>query len=1063
MKFQSLQNLLFFLFFSFSSSAALAQNQTAALLGNYSKMPADFTRYLKKGETAIFRKDAASALLQSRPATLSFTFQFENKTWETELVQSDIFSKGFFVTTGANPGEKFNYENTALHYRGTIKGKAKSFVAISILQNQLVAVLSDEKGNINIGAVKANAAAGEHIIYREDDLLIKNEFTCGTPDAPAGDNSPIPAYSPQTITAATINAEPVDMYFEADYTTYLNNGSNVTNVANYVTALFNVVHTIYENDSVNTKISAIKVWNTPDPYQAIATTSPLLSAFSSNMSIGFPGDLAHFLSQRGLGGGIAYLDILCSGNSTKTAVSGNLSNSFGPFPVYSWSAMVITHESGHNIASPHTQSCSWPGGAIDNCYTTEGGCAQGPAPVNGGTIMSYCHLTGYGINLANGFGPLPGARIRSRVRTSTCINPGVYFETTFQNITEENADVESGCADYKLLTTKLKIPYAPSQPASITLLPTGNTGLTVGTNSDVEISPLSFVLDSNNLSQTINLKVYNDALIENIETLTLNFNLNANGGNTIKRNLSTTHSISITSLDHRPDSSINEPLYAENFDAVLTGLGSWTQAVVYGDASPNRWVIGNSGDASFPTKAAYISNNGTAYAYSGAAAADSSTVRLISPTINAAGFSNMRLSYLYKCNGETFFVNGGGTAGGLTGLDYGKILYSTNNGSTWTLLKDNIARINAKGSDDIAIPADANNATALKIAFEWNNNASVVNNPPFLIDSINIRGTSITPIQTAASAANADEAWLGPNQTVHYYNPVTKNIMATIENTSGFDFGCTRLELLRTGTGAFNAWGNTPNQQVSAKAYKIIPGNNNSSAPYKLTLYYTNAEINGWLAATGNTPADIRIVKTDGDITQTSPATPPVYSSINTSSAYGASAHSTITGTFTGFSTFALAKLTGTPVCPGGNFGYAAGISGTAYQWQVNSGSGYVNISNNSFYSGATTDSLVLTAPPTFAYGYTYRCTVTTAAGLVYSREYMLRFGLTWLGTVSKVWENPANWGCGVLPDDNTDVTINGGAAFYPEVSTSTTIRSLTTQPSTTVTVKSGIQLTIKK
>jgi Metallo-peptidase family M12/Reprolysin family propeptide len=1061
MKIQFLHRIIYACFFALLTAAATAQTNKVALLQQYKNLPANLTTYLKKGQTATFQKNLAAALIQSKPAKFNFTFQFENKTWETDLQQADIFSKGFFVTTGSNPGEKFRYDNTALHYRGTIKGKPHSFAAISILNNQLVAVLADEKGNINIGLLKSSAS-NEHIIYREDDLLIKNEFACGTADAPT-DNNPLPIYSPSTITAATINAEPIDMYFEADYTTFTNNGSNVTNVVNYVTSLFNVVRTIYENDSVNTKISAIKVWNTPDPYQAIATTSPLLSAFASNMSIGFPGDLAHFLSQRGLGGGIAYVDILCSSNSVKTAVSGNLSNSFSPFPVYSWSAMVITHESGHNIGSPHTQSCSWAGGAIDNCYATEGGCAQGPAPINGGTIMSYCHLTGYGINLANGFGPLPGARIRSRVRTSTCINPGVYFETTFQTFTEENADVEGGCTDYKLLTTKLKIPYAPSQPANITLLPTGNTGLIIGTNNDVEVSPLSFVLDTNNLSQTINLKIYNDALIENVETLTLNFNINANGGNAIKRNSSTTHSLNITSLDHRPDSSVNEPLYTETFDAVTSGLGNWTQAVVYGDASPNRWVIRNSGDSLFPSKAAYISNNGSAYTYSGTVAADSSTVRLISPAINAAGFSNMRLSYLYKCNGETLFVNGGGTSGGLTGLDYGKVFYSTNNGSTWTLLKDNIARANAKISEDILLPADANNSTALKIAFEWNNNTSVVNNPPFLIDSINIKGTSVKAIQTAANAANTEEARLGPNQTVHYYNPVTKNIMATVENMSAFDFGCTKVELLRTGNGAFNAWGNTPNQQVSAKAYKITPGNINNDAPYKLTLYYTNAEINGWLAATGNTMTDIRLVKTGGDITQTPPATPAVYSSINNTAAYGASVHTIVSGIFTGFSTFAIAKQIGNPFCPGGNFGYAAGINGTAYQWQVNSGIGYVTINNNAIYSGAATDSLILTAPPTFAYGYKYRCAITTPSGLVYSQEYTLRFGLTWLGTVSKVWENTANWSCGVLPDDYTDVTINGGAAFYPEVNVNTAIRSLTTQPGATVTVKSGIQLTIKK
>src|SRR5205085_4644023 len=39
-----------------------------------------------------------------------------------------------------------------------------------------------------------------------------------------------------------------------------------------------------------------------------------------------------------------------------------------------------------------------------------------------GTIMSYCHLVGsIGINLSNGFGPLPQARIRDVISNSVCL------------------------------------------------------------------------------------------------------------------------------------------------------------------------------------------------------------------------------------------------------------------------------------------------------------------------------------------------------------------------------------------------------------------------------------------------------------------------------------------------------------------------------------------------------------------------------------------------------------------------------------------------------------------
>lgn len=1048
-----------------SSLGSFAQSNRVNLLFNYGPLAARLSPYVQKAQMALYDRQKAATLLQNRPVKLNLGFRFEDADWELELEQNDLFSPGFAVTTGTHPQEKYAYNgNTVLHYKGRIKGKPRSFAAISILNNQLIGVIADEKGNINIGLVKDAPTAGEHIIYRESDLRITNEFACGADDNGLANSTPLPTYDAPPSLAATLNAEPVDMYFEADNSVYANNGSNVTNVVNYVTSLFNVVRTLYDNDSVNVKISGIKVWNTVDPYAGTANTSTALTAFSSGMSNGFPGDLAHLLSQRGLGGGRAYIDVLCSSNSFKTGVSGNLSNSFGAFPVYSWSVMVITHETGHNMGSPHTQSCSWPGGAIDNCYTTEGGCAAGPAPVNGGTIMSYCHLTGYGINLANGFGPLPGERVRSRIRNSTCINPSVYFETTFQSVTEETADVDNGCLDYKLLTTKLNIPYKPSQPAGITLVPTGNAGLVIGANADVEISPMSFVLDSANLSQTISLKVYNDALIENLETLTLNFNLNANGGNAVKRTSNFVYSLNITSLDHRPDSSANEPLFYESFDTVTTGLGAWTQAVVYGNPSPNRWVIRNSGDTLFPSKSAYISNNGTAYAYSGTTAADSVVVRLISPAINASGFSDMRLGYWYKCNGETIFINGGsGTSGGLNGVDFGRVYYSVNDGATWVLLKDNIAGRNFKNLDDIALPAAANNSPALRIAFEWSNSTATVNNPPLLIDSITIKGTSVTAIQTAAHVANDVEAPFGPNATVHFYNPVTKNIMASLQNLSSHDFGCARVELLRTGAGASVAWSALADEQVSTKAYRITATNNNASAPYRLTLYYTNSEVAAWMAATGNDMGSIYIVKTDSNITQLPPATPPVFCTNKAAAAYGPALHTAISGDFTGFSSFALAKPVAAPLCPGSNISYAANITGTGYRWQVNTGSGYVDVVNGGVYAGASTDTLRLVAPPTSYYGYKFRCVVTTGTGVVNSQEYLIKFGVSWQGGLSKVWESPGNWGCGILPDANTDVYVNGGTSFYPEVSANTTIRSLSTKPGTTVTVKNGAVLTVRQ
>jgi hypothetical protein len=88
--------------------------------------------------------------------------------------------------------------------------------------------------------------------------------------------------------------------------------------------------------------------------------------------------------------------------------------------------MVITHEMGHLMGSNHTHSCVWNGNntAIDGCAATEGSCARPGNPSNGGTIMSYCHLQGVGINFNNGFGPQPSAVILNKIANAgSCLDP----------------------------------------------------------------------------------------------------------------------------------------------------------------------------------------------------------------------------------------------------------------------------------------------------------------------------------------------------------------------------------------------------------------------------------------------------------------------------------------------------------------------------------------------------------------------------------------------------------------------------------------------------------------
>jgi hypothetical protein len=111
-----------------------------------------------------------------------------------------------------------------------------------------------------------------------------------------------------------------------------------------------------------------------------------------------------------------------------------LHNSYETFPNYSWSVFVVAHEFGHLFGSRHTHACVWNGNntAIDGCGVcmespdpdadpiTCNNCPRLGVPQNGGTIMSYCHLSGNpGINFNLGFGLQPGNVIRNSVQMPT--------------------------------------------------------------------------------------------------------------------------------------------------------------------------------------------------------------------------------------------------------------------------------------------------------------------------------------------------------------------------------------------------------------------------------------------------------------------------------------------------------------------------------------------------------------------------------------------------------------------------------------------------------------------
>ena len=139
---------------------------------------------------------------------------------------------------------------------------------------------------------------------------------------------------------------------------------------------------------------------------------------------------------------------------------------------------------------------------------------------------------------------------------------------------------------------------------------------------------------------------------------------------------------------------------------------------------------------------------------------------------------------------------------------------------------------------------------------------------------------------------------------------------------------------------------------------------------------------------------------------------------------------------------------------PSGSGSVSISNPATSYQWQVDAGSGFVNINNNANYSGTASPTLQLINIPSSWSGYKYRCLYDGN----FSAITVIKFLNTWTGAVNNNWENPSNWSCGTLPDNYTDVVINSGTVF---INTNIVVRSLVINPPGALTVVAGNTLTI--
>jgi len=380
-----------------------------------------------KATLATIKTQSVTELVTQQPDYIEVAIPYLQSTIQVQLYKVKLFAEGFHVDT--DQSTSIAYEK-GVHYRGIVKNDPNSVASFNFFKGELNGMISSEAlNNLVIGKLDKANNTSDYIIYSDADMKVRNDSECHVKDVVSAQ----PDTNRNPATAQPESTRCVTVYFEIDRNLYLANGSNTTTTTNWMTSVFNNVQTLYNNDGITISLKSLYIWTLDDPYEG-NSSSDYLFQFNEIRPV-FDGDVGQLvgIDPGGLGGVAVTIDGLCSQDNFSYS---DVNFSYSTVPTYSWTVMVVTHEFGHLLGSPHTHACVWNGNAtpIDNCAPYSlGESGEGfncmsdppilPSETVKGTIMSYCHLvSGIGINFANGFGPQPAARILSAVNSGQCLS-----------------------------------------------------------------------------------------------------------------------------------------------------------------------------------------------------------------------------------------------------------------------------------------------------------------------------------------------------------------------------------------------------------------------------------------------------------------------------------------------------------------------------------------------------------------------------------------------------------------------------------------------------------------
>jgi hypothetical protein len=577
---------------------------------------------------------------------------------------------------------------------------------------------------------------------------------------------------------------------------------------------------------------------------------------------------------------------------------------------------------------PISYNINYSTGAIDfSCRAGTNSCTGNP--YTAATESNYMNYT----NCYTLFTPGQAARMqafavsiyRSSLTTSlggappdNACGPKVDFELQGDRQTEATT-ATIGCRGYKDYTYNMVIGVGPSATATATITVTGGAAvqgidfdLTTNGNFTSPSQQLSFPAGSTT-AQPFTIRIYDDASVNGTRNAVLGFTVNNGGGNAVAG-------------DGRPAFTLT----IDDNDKAPSGPGTATASI-----GADTYTISSPFTASQPqykTQVLYYASELTAQGLTAG---------------NLTG-----LAFYVDKNSNSSFVYQGLTI--KLGLTTQPAAYSGSplaDGGFITVYSNNYSTVNGWNTFNFAAPFAWDGASNLAIEVCYNNGTSTDNDDYMegYADGSGKTNTLFSPVSCGAAfgslngygnsgikpilqllypssgtaiqspATTSQSLYLGPNADVYFYDQTSGKLMTRIQNLSSFDYGCTQVAIDRAGTNTTPFWNNNATNYLMDKTFHVNPATNNSSGNYNITFYYTQAEVQGWQSATGQTLSSIQLVKVPGQISSVTPSDPTAAGSVTivTPSIGTLGSNTALTYNFTtGFSGFGagVPSLTDLPV-----------------------------------------------------------------------------------------------------------------------------------------------------